>query len=76
MADTTYTQLGRLGGAVRAGRRRLKLSQEDFAERCGMHRTYLGEIERGEANVTFESITKVARGLGVRPSELFAAARL
>lgn len=49
---------------------RLGISQEKFAERCGLHRTYVGDIERGERNVSLDNIVKIAHGLGVSPSRL------
>jgi transcriptional regulator with XRE-family HTH domain len=55
--------------------RRLKvakgMSQEDFAERCGLHRTYIGSIERGEKTVTIETANKLAKGLSLSLSRLF-----
>lgn len=76
MADATYTQLRKFGHAIRAARQNHKLSQEDFAEVCDLHRTYIGHVERGEANVSFQNIARIARGLKLKPSELFARAGL
>lgn len=45
-------------------------SQEDMAEQCGLHRTYVGAIERGERNVTLETLTQLADALGVTSAEL------
>jgi len=59
-----------LGQAIRELRLTAGLSQEAFADRCGMHRTYVGGIERGERNVSFANLLRVAGALGVRPSEL------
>lgn len=42
-----------------------------FADVCGVHRTYMGHLERGEKNLSFSSIVKVASGLNVTVSELF-----
>ena len=50
--------------------------QESFADHVGIHRTYGGELERGEANVTLENIVKVSKGLGITLSELFAGVEL
>jgi len=46
-------------------------SQEQFADVCGVHRTYMGHLERGEKNVSFSSIVKVANALGVPLSKMF-----
>jgi len=58
------------GQRVRALRTRKGISQEELADRCGVHRTYMGRIERGETNITLSNIYKVARGLGVSPATL------
>jgi transcriptional regulator with XRE-family HTH domain len=47
-------------------------SQEELAERAGLHRNYVGGVERGERNVALENIVKLARALSVPPRELFA----
>jgi transcriptional regulator with XRE-family HTH domain len=47
-------------------------SQEELAERAGLHRNYVGGVERGERNVALENIVKLARALSVPPKELFA----
>lgn len=48
-------------------------SQEDFAAKCGLHRTYIGAIERGERNVTLKTVGLVAASLGVPTIELLRA---
>ena len=48
------------------------MSQEDLALACELDRTYIGGIERGERNVGLLNLVRVARVLGVRPSELVA----
>jgi transcriptional regulator with XRE-family HTH domain len=61
----------RLGELVRRLRQEAGMSQEKFALRCGLHRTYMGQIERGEKTVTIETANKLAQGLGLSLSELF-----
>lgn len=63
-----------LGRAVRQLREAQHLSQEQLAGRCGLHRTYVGGIERGERNVSFTNLLRLARALSVTPSRLLADA--
>jgi len=63
-----------LGRAVRDLRHVRHLSQEELADRSGMHRTYLGGIERGTRNPSFTNLARLADALEVRPSELLALA--
>jgi len=59
------------GEAVRRLRRKHEPSQEKFAARAGISRTYMSEIERGATNVSLDTISRVAEGLGISLSELF-----
>ncbi|MCU1304974.1 MAG: transcriptional regulator [Candidatus Sulfotelmatobacter sp.] len=52
-----------LGANVRKAREALDLSQEAFADRCNFHRSHMGEIERGESNVTIATMLILARTL-------------
>ena len=63
------------GQRVRSLRVKKGVSQEELADRCGVHRTYMGRIERGETNITLTNIHKVARGLGVLPASLLDEAK-
>lgn len=58
------------GSRVRAARATAQLSQEQLAERSGLHRTYVGSLERGERNVALLNILILARALGVSPGTL------
>ena len=60
----------RFGDAIRCRRKRLGLSQEEVSERAGLHRTYIGDIERGERNVSLENIYRIAQALRTRVSTL------
>lgn len=60
----------RFGKKVRDERMKLKLSQEQLAVRAGVHRTYIGMIERAEKNITLENIDKIAKALGVKIKDL------
>jgi transcriptional regulator with XRE-family HTH domain len=62
--------LERFGRRVRTERERLGMSQEELADRAGIHRTYLGGVERGERNVGLLNVLRIARALGVHPSVL------
>ena len=60
----------RLGLRVRALRRESGFSQESFADHCGLHRTYMGEIERGETNPSLCILGSIAKGLKMAVSEV------
>lgn len=61
----------KFGERVRTLRNALGLSQEKLAEKAGVHRTYIGMIERGEKNITLSNIEKIASALGVSVDTLF-----
>jgi transcriptional regulator with XRE-family HTH domain len=63
-----------LGRVVRAHRAFLGLSQEGFADKVGIHRTYMGAVERGERNLTLLNLVRIANALGIRLSDLIAEA--
>lgn len=63
------------GRAVRSLRQDLRMTQEMFGARAGLHRNYVGAIERGELNPTLKIICKCARGGGVKLSMLFHIAQ-
>lgn len=61
-----------LARRIREERGRLGISQEALAERTGLHRTYIGSVERGERNVSIDNVERIARGLGVQPQDLLS----
>ena len=63
-----------VGRQLRVERLKRGMSQEAFADVLGVHRTYLGAIERGERNLTLKSVERIAGMIGVEPSELLRAA--
>ena len=62
----------RLGAVVRACRHRLGITQEEFAWRADIHRTYLADIERGKRNVTLRTVANLATTLQITIGHLFA----
>lgn len=61
----------RFGKTVRRLREKAGYSQEGFADRAKVHRTYMGTVERGETNLTLENIEKLARALDLKMWQLF-----
>ena len=61
----------RLGFVVKTLREQLALTQEELAEKAGIHRTYLSDIERGSRNVALINIERLAQSLAVSLQELF-----
>lgn len=59
-----------VGKNIRKFRKQLGLSQEELAEMCSLHRTYIGGVERGERNVTLETLAAIAHSLNKSPVEL------
>ena len=59
------------GAAVRQCRRDKGFSQEAFADECGIDRSYMGGVERGERNIALVNVEKIITALGIQPSEVF-----
>jgi DNA-binding XRE family transcriptional regulator len=64
-----------LGERVRAHRHELGMSQEQLAEACGVHWTFLGQVERGRRNVSLHNILKIAAGLELDAGDLVRGLR-
>lgn len=76
MRDATHRCVGTdedlvaLGREISRRRRALGLSQEVLAERAGLHRNYIGLVERGERNPSFKTVVDVGRALGASAADL------
>ena len=62
----------RFGQKVRERRQAIGLSQDAFAEKCGLHRTYVGAVERGERNITLINAERIANALEVQLATLLS----
>ena len=62
--------LVRFGARVRTARQAAGLSQEALADESGLHRTYVGGVERGERNIGLLNLIRLARALRVEPADL------
>ena len=60
-----------LGKRIRTERIDKKMTQEELAERAGLHPTYIGQVERGEKSLTITSLEKIVEGLRISYSDLF-----
>ena len=60
----------KIGQLIRNRRLQLKMTQESLALQCGIDRSYMGRIERGEVNLTVEKIYEIASVLNISPKEL------
>lgn len=65
-----------IGRAIRRCRSAAKLSQEDLAERAGLHRNYVGLVERGERNASAKTLIAIARALKTSPATFWSEFRL
>lgn len=67
MSDLT----NHIGEKIRYYRKERKLSQEELAFKAAVHNTYIGQLERGEKNVTIESLAKVCAAMDITLAEFF-----
>ncbi len=70
MASRRNTTEQLLGDVIRSHREGLNLSQEDLALECGLHRTYISQLERGQKSPTLRVLIMIAKALKVEPAEL------
>ena len=59
------------GTNLRTYRNKVGVSQEKFAEMCGLHRTYISDIERFKRSIALENVQKIADALGIETYKLF-----
>lgn len=64
------------GRVIAEKRKLLNYSQEELAFRCGVHRTYIGALERGEKSPTLTTICKISKGLNIDMSTLWEALKI
>jgi len=71
MQDSTKNEVLRIfGGNLKSARKASNLSQEELADKCGLDRSYIGSVERGERNVTLFNIFRISHSIGLSSSKL------
>jgi transcriptional regulator with XRE-family HTH domain len=73
MAETSASQIA-LGEAVKTRRHELDLTQEQLANDTGLHQRWISNVETGKRNPSYESLRRLAAGLGLSASQLIARA--
>lgn len=67
--DKSFLQ--QLGDRLREARQAHELTQEELADKCGLHRTFIGSVERGERNISVLNLRLIARVLRISLADLF-----
>jgi transcriptional regulator with XRE-family HTH domain len=70
MADPLSEATRELGRRIRTRREAIGKSQERLADSCGLHWTFVGQVERGRRNLSFHNLLRLAAGLDIDPAEL------
>lgn len=76
MSDNKLDLARKLGQRIRELRMSMGMSQEELAYNAGLHRTYMGQVERGKTNVSITNCAKVSGALSISLSTLFEGIRL
>lgn len=76
MTDLPSSATRSFGERVRARRAELGKSQEQLAHDCGLHWTFVGQVERGKRNLSLHNILKIADGLQIDPADLVRGLRV
>ena len=64
----------KLGRTIRRLRKAANFSQESFADKCKVHRTYMGAVERGETNISLDNLERIAKALDLTVGQLLLEA--
>lgn len=75
LVEDSAALLAEFGSRLRAARHEVGLSQEILADQAGLHRTYIGSVERGERNISLLNIVAIATELDIDPAQLVAELR-
>ena len=71
-SESEQRDLKQFGNNIRALRKARGFSQEGFADAVGLHRTYMGGVERGERNVSLLNLLKIMRKLEISPNDMLS----
>ena len=72
-SKTNLSARQRFASNMKIARQKIGISQELLAEKCGLHRTYIGAVERGERNISVDNMERIAQAIGVDIIKLLAS---